>query len=137
MSTRSNIIIVTPDNNSIHQFYNHCDGYLSGVGEELRKYLVYSVGLCTRVKKLSLYDILVEYISSDDDYEYECTMDLNASNKIHADVDYTYIIKDGELYYTDDYDIHNKVNTNKELIDYICKDCNKLALDKQLHDDDE
>ena len=69
-------------------------------------------------------------------------MDLNAINKIRADVDYTYIIKDGELYYTDDYDIHNKdipnkVKTNKELIDYICKDCNKLALDKQLHDDDE
>lgn len=137
MSTRSNIIIVTPDNNNIHQFYHHFDGYLSGVGEELRKYLVYSIGLCARVKKLSLYDILVEYISSDDDYEYECTMDLNASNKIHADVEYAYVIKDGELYYTDDYDIHNKVNTNRELINYICKDCNKLALDKPLHDNDE
>ena len=64
-------------------------------------------------------------------------MDLNANNKVHADVEYTYVIKDGELYYTDDYDIHNKVNSNRELIDYICKGCNKLALDKQLHDDNE
>ena len=81
--------------------------------------------------------IFLRYNISDDDYEYEYTMCLNASNKIHADVDYTYIIKDGELYYTDDRDIHNKVSTNKELIDYICKDCNKLALDKQLHDDEQ
>ena len=47
MSTRANIILVTPDNR-IHQYYHHCDGYFSGVGEELRKYLVYSIGLSTR-----------------------------------------------------------------------------------------
>ena len=136
MSTRSNIILVTPDNR-VHQFYHHWDGYLSGVGEELRKHLVYSIGMNTLIKDMSLYDILVGNIASDDGYEDEYTMDLKDHNKIHADVEYTYVIKDGELYYVYKWDLCNKVDTNKELIDYVCKDSNKLALDKPLHDDDE
>ena len=58
MSTRSNIILVTPDN-KVHQFYHHCDGYLSGVGEELRTKLVYSIGMSQVIKDISLYEILL------------------------------------------------------------------------------
>ncbi len=136
MSTRSNIILVTPDNR-VHQFYHHWDGYLSGVGEDLRKHLVYSIGMNTLIKDMSLYDILVGDIASDDDYEDEYKMDLNAHNKIHADIEFTYVIKDGNLYYVCECGLCDKVNTNKDLIDYVCKDSNKLALDKQIHDDEE
>lgn len=135
MSTRSNIILVTPDNR-VHQFYHHWDGYLSGVGEDLRKHLVYSIGMNTLIKDMSIYDILVGDIASDDGYEDEYKMDLNARNKIHADVEFTYVIKDDSLYYVYEWDLCHKVNTNKDLIDYICKDENKLALDKQIHDND-
>ena len=135
MSTRSNIILVTPDNR-VHQFYHHWDGYLSGVGEDLRKHLVYSIGMNTLIKDMSIYDILVGDIASDDGYEDEYKMDLNARNKIHADVEFTYVIKGDSLYYVYEWDLCNKVNTNKDLIDYICKDENKLALDKQIHDND-
>jgi hypothetical protein len=58
MSTHSNIILVTPDN-MVRQFYHHCDGYLSGVGEELRCKLVYSLGMCALIKDMSLYNLLV------------------------------------------------------------------------------
>jgi hypothetical protein len=136
MSTRSNIILVTPDNKA-HQFYHHYDGYLSGVGEELRKHLVYSIGMNTIIKDVSLYDILVSELAGDDEYEDEYKFDLNAHNKIHADIEYTYVIKDHDLYYVYEWGLYNKVNTNKDLIDYVCKDVNKLALDKPLHDDDE
>ena len=68
MSTRSNIILVTPDN-KVHQFYHHCDGYLSGVGEELRNKLVYSLGMNTLIKDKPLYDFLVVEITRDNDYE--------------------------------------------------------------------
>ena len=133
MSTRSNVILVTPDN-KVHQFYHHCDGYLSGVGEELRKHLIYSIGMNTLIKDVSLYDILVANIASDDDYEDEYKMSLNAHNKIHADVEFTYVIKNGNLYYVYEWDLCNKVNTNKDLIDYICKDSNKIDITHHLTD---
>jgi len=133
MSTRSNIILVTPDNR-VHQFYHHWDGYLSGVGEDLRKHLVYSIGMNALIKDMSLYDILVGDIAGDNDYEDEYKMELDARNRIHCDTEFVYAIKDVNLYYVYEWDLHNKVNTNKELVDYVCKDCNKLPLDKKLHD---
>jgi hypothetical protein len=136
MSTRSNIILVTPDNKA-HQFYHHCDGYLSGVGEELRKHLVYSIGMNTIIKDVSLYDILVGELASDNEYEDEYKFDLNAHNKIHADIEFTYVIRGNDLYFVYEWDLCHKVATYKDLVNYVCKDVNKLALDKPLHDDDE
>lgn len=133
MSTRSNIILVTPDN-KVHQFYHHCDGYLSGVGEELRNKLVYSLGMNTLIKDKSLYDFLVVEITSDDDYEDEFEHEMDDMNYLHGDIEYLYVIKDGNLYYVNEWDVCNKVNTYKDLIDYVCKDNNKLDLNKHAHD---
>lgn len=36
MSTRANIIVAQKGSNRIVQIYHHCDGYLAGVGEEIR-----------------------------------------------------------------------------------------------------
>lgn len=133
MSTRSNIILVTPDNKA-HQFYHHCDGYLSGVGEELRKHLIYSIGMNTLIKDMSLYDILLGEIHKDEDYEDEYKLEMNDENCLHRDIEYLYVIKDGNLYYVNEWDLGNKVDTNKDLIDYVCKDSNKLDLSKRAHD---
>lgn len=134
MSTRSNIILVTPDN-KVHQFYHHWDGYLSGVGEDLRKHLIYSVGMSVLAKDLSVYDILVGELAGDDDYRDERVMSLDTHNELHGDIEYTYVIKDNKLFYVYKYNLCNDVDTYKDLIDYVCKDKNELALDKPIHND--
>lgn len=136
MSTRSNIILVTPDN-KVHQFYHHCDGYLSGVGEELRRSVLYSIGFTTVVKDISTYDAMVNCLSLDEDYESEHIRDLNDHNGIHADIEYTYVIKGSDLYYVYKWGLCDLVNTNKDLIDYICKDCNKINLGRRLTREDD
>lgn len=133
MSTRSNIILVTPDNKA-HQFYHHFDGYLSGVGEELRCKLVYSLGMNTLIKDMSLYDLLVGEVAKDSDYEDEYKLEMNDRNHIHCDIEYLYVIKDGGLYYVNEWDLHDKLKTYKDVIDYVCKDSNKLDLSKHAHD---
>lgn len=133
MSTRSNIILVTPDNKA-HQFYHHCDGYLSGVGEELRKHLIYSIGMNTLIKNMSLYDILLGEIHKDEDYEDEYKLEMNDENCLHSDIEYLYIINGSNLYYVNEWDLRNKVDTNKDLIDYVCNDSNKIDLSKRAHD---
>lgn len=133
MSTRSNIILVTPDNKA-HQFYHHYDGYLSGVGEELRCKLVYSLGMNTLIKDKSLYDFLIVEVTKDSDYEDESKHEMNDVNYLHGDIEYLYVIKDSNLYYVNEWNITNKVNTYKDLIDYVCKDSNKLDLSKHAHD---
>lgn len=133
MSTRSNIILVTPDNKA-HQFYHHCDGYLSGVGEELRCKLVYSLGMNTLINDRSLYDFLVVEVTKDSEYEDEFKHEMNDANYLHGDIEFLYIIKDNKLYYVNEWDICHKVNSYKDLIDYVCKDNNKLDLSKRVHD---
>lgn len=133
MSTRSNIILVTHGNKA-HQFYHHCDGYLSGVGEELRCKLVYSLGMHTLIKDMPLYDLLVREVAKDSDYEDEFKYEMNEANRLHCDIEYLYIIKDDSLYYVNEWDLCNKVNTYKDVIDYVCKDNHKLDLSKRAHD---
>jgi phosphopantetheine adenylyltransferase len=133
MSTRSNIILVTPDNKA-HQFYHHFDGYLSGVGEELRCKLVYSLGMNTLIKDMSLYDLLVGEVAKDSDYEDEFKYEMYNHNRIHSDIEYLYVIKDANLYYVDEWDICNKLETYKDVVDYVCNDNHKLDLSKRAHD---
>ena len=133
MSTRSNIILVTPDNKA-HQYYHHCDGYLSGVCEELRNKLVYSLGIHTIIKDVPLYDLFVREVAKDSDYEDEFKYEMNNHNRIHSDIEYLYIVKDDSLYYVDEWGICNKLETYKDVIDYVCKDNHKLDLSKRVHD---
>jgi len=133
MSTRSNIILVTPDN-KIHQLYHHCDGYLSGVGEELRCKLVYSLGMHSLIKDMNLYDILISEILKDEDYEDEYVHDMNDENYLHGDIEYLYVIKESELFYVYEWDLCNKLKTYQDVIDYVCNDNHKLDLSTRLHD---
>lgn len=59
---------------------------------------------------------------------------MNDVNDLHGDIEFLYIIKDNKLYYVNEWDICHKVNSYKDLIDYVCKDNNKLDLSKRVHD---
>lgn len=141
MSTRSNIVLITPDN-KVHQFYHHCDGYLSGVGEELRKFLVFSLGMkhihdmnSNDESNTDIYHFMLKELLKDDSYEDEYILDLDSNNNLHSDIEFLYLIKDSNLYYVDAWDLYSKVDSNKDLIDYVIKDNNKIDLCKVLHDD--
>lgn len=135
MSTRSNIILVTPDNRA-HQFYHHCDGYLSGVGEELRCKLVYSIGMNSLIKDMSLYDLLIGEVAKDEDYEDEYVHDMNEVNHIHGDIEFLYVVKGSRLYYINEWGLCEKLMTNQDIVNYVCKDSNEIDVTKQLHDDE-
>lgn len=137
MSTRSNIVVVTEDGRA-HQFYHHWDGYLSGVGNEVRQCVVYSIGLHSLVKDMQFSDILVgELTDYSEGYEDEYVMDLDAHNRLHADIEFLYIVKDGKLYYVNEWDMCHKCNSYKDLVDYVCVDKNMIDLTHPCHDPDD
>ena len=137
MATRSNILLITPDN-KVHQFYHHWDGYLSGVGEELRKYLVYSAGLKSLVlEDRPLYDILVETISNDESYLSEEVRDLADKNDLHADIEFLYVIDDSCIHYICEWETYKKFSTYKEVIDHVCVDGDKIILGKHYTSEDD
>lgn len=129
MSTRANVLLVTP-NNQVHQFYHHYDGYLHGVGEELRKMFLYSIGMNYLIKDMSIYGILLGEILDCEGYVDEDVYNLKDHNNLHGDIEYLYVIKDDEMFMVNEWDLCDKFITNKELIDYVCKDENKLSLTK-------
>lgn len=137
MATRSNILLITSDN-KVHQFYHHWDGYLSGVGEEIRKYLVYSAGLKSLVLEgKSLYDILVETISKDESYLSEEVYDLTDKNDLHADIEFLYVIDDANIHYICEWETYKKCNTYKEVIDHVRVDGDKVDLAKHYTSEDD
>lgn len=127
MSTRSNIILVT-DNNMIKQYYHHCDGYLKGVGEELRRAIIFSLGMFILSPDSPFTDLIEDVLSYDDDYYNEATLHLSDRNCLHGDIEYLYIVKDRNLYYVREYGISNKLNSYEDLINYVCKDSNLINL---------
>lgn len=137
MSTRSNVVVVNADGNHVDQFYHHWDGYLSGVGEELRKHLLYSIGINSLVKDMSVYDILIGELSDCDGYEFEDSWASSDHNRLHADIEFTYVIRGNDLYFVYEWDICHKVTTYKDLIDHVCKDSNKIDLTHHLTDEDD
>lgn len=136
MCTRSNVVLVAP-NNEVDQFYHHYNGNLSGVGEELRKCLLYSIGMNTLIKDMSVYNILIGVLPDCEGYEFEDSWVLNDHNRLHTDAEFTYVIRGNNLYFVYEYDLRNKVDTYKDLIDYVCKEQNKIDLTDHLTDEDD
>lgn len=135
MSTRSNVILVTPDS-KVYQFYHHWDGYLSGVGEELRRWLLYSIGMNALLKDKSVYDILIDELHDCDGYESEGSWEINDHNCLHSDVEFVYVIRGCELFYVNEYGLYDKMCTYKDLVDYIYKEQNKIDIMHHLIDED-
>ena len=81
MATRCNIIIKR-ENEPMFQLYHHWDGYTDGVGNELLDML--------QSKSTENTQVVIDHILQDDGYEYE---GVNGEEcKLHADIDYLYVI---------------------------------------------
>lgn len=130
MSTRSNIIVVTPDHQA-HQFYYHCDGYLSGVGEELRCFINESESYEDLLKKLATSDEYGDFYRDEGKFDQKLM-----ANGLHADIEFLYVIKNKKLYYMEIWKSKDfeDLRTYKELVDYICISKHEIDLTKEVTD---
>lgn len=107
MSTRSNIIITKKGTNDVWQYYHHCDGYLSGVGEDLRMFIrvaEYIYKICS--EKSSYHGNRIDCLGwvmkdmAGDDYEPEPedgeSENINTLDKLHRDIEYLYLIQESD-----------------------------------------
>lgn len=107
MSTRSNIIITKKGTNDVWQYYHHCDGYLSGVGEDLRMFIrvaEYIHKICS--EKGSYHGNGIDCLGwvmkgmAGDDYEPEPengeSENINTLDKLHRDIEYLYLIQESD-----------------------------------------
>jgi hypothetical protein len=103
MSTRSNILIIKKDSDNkfvVTQYYHHCDGYLEGVGEELRLCAVTGVGF-SAISNEELDVNIKKLLSENSQYEQEDNYDFSEKDGIHGDIEYLYVLDikdDGVLY---------------------------------------
>ena len=119
MSTRSNIIITKKGTNDVWQYYHHCDGYLSGVGEDLRMFIrvaEYIYKICS--EKISYNGSRIVCLGwlmkgmAGDSYEPEPedgeSENINSLGKLHRDIEYLYLIQESdkelEFYFMSRYD---------------------------------
>ena len=107
MSTRSNIIITKKGTNDVWQYYHHCDGYLSGVGEDLRMFIrvaEYIHKICSKKNSYNGNRIgclgWVMKGMAGDDYESEPedgeSKNINSPDKLHGDIEYVYLIQESD-----------------------------------------
>ena len=102
MSTRS-IILITDGKSVLHDYYHHCDGYLAGVGEELRTYIHVAECIISSEKEV----VLPGYSSRDmisvlnwcletlgyGQYELQDEVsDLSCKCCVASDIEYIYLI---------------------------------------------
>jgi len=105
MSTRSNIIITKKGTNDVWQYYHHCDGYLSGVGEDLRMFIrvaEYIHKICSEKisyngNKIGCLRWVMKGMAGDS-YEPEPedgeSENINSLGKLHRDIEYLYLIQE-------------------------------------------
>lgn len=108
MSTRANILLVKRGDDAVYQYYHHCDGYLSGVGNELRKFIRISNYACEvflsdmpddeiGFDRLNVLADVLRAFGGEDEYESENDPPhylKNVANAIHGDIEYLYLIED-------------------------------------------
>lgn len=79
MSTRANIVV--KDSNSEHTVYHHCDGYVAGVGKELKTFIDKDYKPDSR----SADEFCKQIENWDYSYEYD-------DCGVHGDVEYIYYV---------------------------------------------
>ena len=94
MSTRSNILIIKKDSDNnffVTQYYHHYDGYLEGVGEELRLYAITGVGV-SAISNEALEVSIEKILSEDPEYDREDSYNFSEEDELHGDIEYLYIL---------------------------------------------
>lgn len=119
MGTRSNVIVITPENKA-HQIYHHYDGYPSGVGEELRTIINYIIENTPESNSNSIHENFMYSVFKNDQYEDEYESDLDTHNRLHGDIEYLYIIKNMKLFYVNEFRLCDKFNSYRDLVNYVC-----------------
>lgn len=143
MSTRSNILIIEKDSDNkfvATQYYHHCDGYLEGVGEELRLYAVTGVGF-SAISNEELDVNIKKLLSEDSQYEQEDNYDFSEKDGIHGDIEYLYVL-DVANYSCDDivslyyvktrWDWSDNYNCVGDIVKDVCVPEHKINLLKSL-----
>lgn len=145
MSTRANFLVKI-DADHYQQYYCHTDGYRYGLGEDLRKMIVYSIGLQTFTPKTLLRDIVNDTISQhvrEDNngcgsYNREDIYSLKDFIGLHLDIEYIYVIdftfqKGCILYGKSCWNNYTSSDcTVNDVINDVCKPENILNLTKQI-----
>lgn len=107
MSTRCNVVI--KDNDATKYVYHHCDGYLSGVGSELKEFLRDQY----KPFNFTAEELRVQLNKWDQSYEID-------DSGIHGDIEYLYTIeicKDHSILITAE-ELDWKTDSWKKIIDY-------------------
>lgn len=147
MGTRSNILIIKKDSDNkfiVTQYYHHFDGYLEGVGEEMRLSAVTALGLST-ITNEALSESLDRIMSSDPSYEREENFAPSDLDDLHGDIEYLYIL-DLAKYSCDDvismyyigfgWDWSKNFKNIEEILKHICTEEHKINLAKSLREKD-
>lgn len=125
MSTRS-IILITDGENVLHDYYHHCDGYLAGVGNELKTFIHIAECIVNSEEEIAMPG----YSSRDmigvldwclkrfgyDEYELQDKVsDLSCNCGIASDIEYIYLVLTNknscELYFLPIKKVKNSVKT--------------------------
>lgn len=102
MSTRSTIFI-TNGKDCLHEYYHHCDGYLAGVGNELKLFVHVAKRIVSSDEEITLpgyssknmFSVLDWCFKTLGNGEYELqdfVYDLSFNNTIASDIEYIYLI---------------------------------------------
>lgn len=148
MSTRSNIIITKKGTNDVWQYYHHSDGYLSGVGEDLRMFIriadyshkIFSEKLIYRGNRIGCLGPIIK--GMDEHYEAEpksgYSYDINSKSRLHGDIEYIYLIQESdvelEFYFLPIYALAldwfiSGQKTYKEVIEHVTEKGIRLPID--------
>ena len=143
MSTRSNILIIKKDSDNkffVTQYYHHYDGYLEGVGEELRLYAITGVGV-SAISNEALEVSIEKILSEDPEYDREDSYNFSEEDELHGDIEYLYILDVAKyscddivsLYYINTcWDWSNNYNCVEDIVKDICIPEHKINLLKSL-----
>lgn len=148
MSTRSNIIITEKGTNDVWQYYHHLDGYLSGVGEDLRmciriaeySHKIFSEKSTYRGNRIGCLGAIIK--GMDGAYEAEPengdSYNINQKEQLHGDIDYIYLIQESdielEFYFLPIYELASNLfksghKTYKEVIEQVTEKGIRLPIE--------
>lgn len=148
MSTRS-IVLITDGKSVLHDYYHHCDGYLVGVGNELKTFIhtaesivsskdeIILPGYCSR-EMISVLDWCLETLGYGQYELQDKVSDLSHRCGVSSDIEYIYLIliKDYscEFYFIPIKKVKNsalKSNNYSELINEVALSGFELTVNRQ------
>jgi hypothetical protein len=148
MSTRS-IILITDGKSVLHDYYHHCDGYLAGVGNELKTFIHTAECIVSSEKEITMPGYSLRDMISVLDWcleslgygQYELqdkVSDLSYKCGVASDIEYIYLVLvkeySCELYFLPTKKVKNSALTSanySELVNEVALFGIELNVDRQ------